>query len=125
MEVVSEVNMNLKQLREKLKKVEDELQSITYYPNFKYDGMPRGSGTSDLTGQIAIDIVTLQEIRDDLLREIQAEQKRLLELFKGDPNEEILILWHINGLTYSEIEELTGRDRKEIYRIIKKFSKTI
>jgi len=116
--------MNLKQLREKLKKVEDELHSITYYSNFEYDGMPRGSGTSDFTAQIAIDIVTLQEIRDDLLREIQAEQKRLLELFKGDPNEEILILWHINGLTYSEIEELTGRDRKEIYRIIKNFSKT-
>jgi ABC-type branched-subunit amino acid transport system ATPase component len=116
--------MNLRTLQDKLKKVEDELQSITYYPNFEYDGMPRGSGTSDFTAQKAIDIVTLQEIRDDLLREIQAEQKRLLELFKGDPNEEILILWHINGLTYSEIEELTGRDRKEIYRIIKNFSKT-
>ncbi len=116
--------MNLKQLHEKLKKVEDELNSITYYPSFKADCMPRGSGTSDLTEQIAIDIVTLQEIRDDLLREIQAEQKRLLELFKGDLNEEILILWHINGLTYSEIEELTGRDRKEIYKILKNFSKT-
>lgn len=105
----------------KIKRIEaelDEIRSMKTSVSVNNDGMPRGSGQSDLSGYVA----QLDELEEDLYQEGVKQVKTYKDISwrinqLSDENErDVLFYRYIKGLEFWEIASMMGYSERQAHR---------
>lgn len=108
--------------RRKIKRIEaelDEIRLMKMYPSSNNDGMPKGSGKSDLSGY-AVELDELENAKySEGVEQVKA-YKEILWRIKQLPNEnerDVLFYRYIKVMEFWDIAAAMGFSERQIYRL--------
>ncbi|MGN1165088.1 MAG: DUF1492 domain-containing protein [Lachnospiraceae bacterium] len=97
----------------------EEIRSMKLYPSLNNDGMPHGSGQSDLSGYAA----ELQEKEDELYQEGIEQVKTYndishrIKLLENEDERDVLFYRYIKGMEWWEIARTMDYSERWIYEL--------
>ena len=99
--------------------IAQELERLTAYKSPRLDGMPRGSGTGDPTGNIATQRAALLERYEIQLERLAAAQLKVEEMIEGlDPMaRQIMRHRYIEGLAWEAVCVAIGYSWRQTHNI--------
>lgn len=128
MEQLSEIS----ELHNQIYELEESLQTLrskAYPAASRVTGIPHGSGTSDRTAFLAVEIAELEQDISDLREQLESKKKDAAAFIKTVPNIEtrtIFRLRFIHGLLWKEVGGLIGKTdnaaRARCYNYIKRLN---
>ena len=105
--------------KEKLRRDEDILMSLraAAVPGAQaLTGMPHSPGIKDKVGNLAVEIVDMETRVQDLMREVEQEEKRIsafIDSIRDEQTRMIFRLRFIRGLLWREVAEVVGGQNTE------------
>lgn len=115
----------LKSYRRAIKREQDILDEIQrlrldkMFPSVVNDGMPHGSGYSDLSDYAAILDEQIELLKEERLEKVRCYQKieRQIRQMENEDEQEVLRLRYILGMKWEEVAVKMGYSWKQTHRI--------